>query len=205
MPPPRWSCECCCTDRQDYTSIEIDDSSVCVDCVKKMFDDALKFEHNYPPQWAGPLHPSEFSHIFSEDYIQRYEQKEIEYKMPPSKRIYCQHVLHRTSPDGVESSQPCGNFLGARKRRAKSNLLVLGQCESCRLPTCMVCDQITLHPPDILQHDCPGKSNANEQRAKAFEGLKRGKDWQQCPSPVCGRRIELSAACNHMTCQVSLY
>lgn len=212
MSPPGWSCECCCTSRRDYTIIDIDGSTVCFDCVKKMFDDALKCEHQYPPKWADRLHPSEFSHVFSEEYIQRYEQKEIEYKMPPNKRIYCQHLVSRATLDTIDTStssapptfQPCGNFLGSRQKRTNSNLLILGQCDACHHSTCMVCDQYTLAPAEILHHACPGKSTANEQRAKAFVGLKRGRDWQQCPSPICGRRIELSAACNHMSCQVCL-
>lgn len=34
----------------------------------------------------------------------------------------------------------------------------------------------------------------------AFEGLKKGKDYQICPSERCGMKIQLSAACNEMSC-----
>jgi hypothetical protein len=64
----------------------------------------------------------------------------------------------------------------------------------------MICEDYSSDPATTLQHICTGKSIANEQRAQAFVGLKRGKEWQQCPNRLCARRIELSAACNHITC-----
>lgn len=64
----------------------------------------------------------------------------------------------------------------------------------------MVCDEFHSDATAIFKHECTGKSRANEQRARAFVGLKRGKDWQQCPNRACARRVELSEACNHMTC-----
>lgn len=200
MAPPTWSCDCCCESFRDYTSIEIDGSPVCVACIKRMFDKALKFEHDYPPNWAGPLHPSEFSHILSTEYIEEYKQKEIEYKTPIAKRIYCQHVIPISTTylpgQGFDTVVGrCGQFLGVRhKARKPDHILTLGRCKSCRSATCMVCDDYSEDPQYLLKHECPGKSCANENRAKAFHGLKRGKDWQECPSRLCGRRIELSAA-----------
>lgn len=66
----------------------------------------------------------------------------------------------------------------------------------------MVCDEFSSDAATMLQHVCSGKSRTNEKRAQAFAGLKRGRDWQECPNLQCGRRIELAEACNHMTCQV---
>lgn len=169
-----------------------------------MFNKALRFEHEYPPRWGTSLHPNEFSHIISADFIKRYEHKEIEYKTQPSRRIYCQHMVERVGAgdkDGCEPLQePCGEFMGVRQRLGKSDILVLGRCKECKNATCMVCDNFSSDPAAILQHICTGKSSANEKRAQAFVGLKRGRNWQQCPSRLCGRRIELSAACNHITC-----
>jgi hypothetical protein len=197
---PRWNCECCCEDFNDYTSIEIQGCQVCPACVRKMFDKALEFEHEYPPDWSGPLHPSEFSHIFSKTYIERYEHKEIEYKTQPSRRIYCQHMIYRPVPGKGElpefAEELCGGFIGVRQKMSRPDMLLLGRCRECTYATCMVCDAHTSEPAQILQHVCPGRSTANEKRALAFAGLKRGKDWQQCPGRSCGRRIELSAACS---------
>ena len=208
---PVWSCECCCESFGDYTSIDIDGSLVCVSCVRQMFDKALKFEHNYPPRWSVPLHPSEFSHIISADYIRDYKDKEIEYNTPPNKRVYCQYDIERVKV--VDNSkmefftERCGDFIGARQKPIKGDILVFGRCGGldCENVTCMVCEYYcNNNAEDMLQHLCLGKSRANEKRAQAFLGLKRGKDWQQCPSRKCGRRIELSAACNHISCQCGM-
>jgi hypothetical protein len=208
---PVWTCDCCCERFHDYTSIEIDSNSVCVSCVRKMFDKALKFEHNYPPKWSEPLHPSEFSHIFSADYISNYKNKEIEYNTPPNKRVYCQYDVERAKVhDNVVLDfkiEICGDFIGARQKPIKNGILVFGRCKGlgCQNVTCMVCEYYcNSNAEDMLQHICPGKSRANEKRAQAFSGLKRGKDWQQCPSRQCERRIELSEACNHISCQCGM-
>ena len=208
---PSWNCDCCCEGFRDYTSIDIEGSLVCVSCVRQMFDKALTFEHNYPPKWSGPLHPSEFSHIFSEDYIGAYKDKEIEYNTPPNKRVYCQYDVERVRV--IENgkmeifTERCGEFIGARQRSIRDGILVFGRCGglNCENVTCMVCEHFCKNDAeDMLQHICLGKSHANEKRARAFLGLKRGKDWQQCPSRQCGRRIELSAACNHISCQCGM-
>jgi hypothetical protein len=176
-----------------------------------MFDKAFKFEHNYPPKWSGPLHPSEFSHIFSADYIKKYEDKEVEYKTPPNKRVYCQYDVQRAKvfDNGVTEfeTEKCGDFIGARQKAIKDGILVFGRCRGlhCKNVTCMVCEHYCNNNAEgMLQHVCLGKSRANEKRAQAFSGLKRGKDWQQCPSRQCERRIELSAACNHISCQCGM-
>ena len=201
---PLWNCEICCEDFRDYTSTEIEGSSVCPAFVREMFDKALKFEHDYPPKWSSSLHPSEFSHIISADFIERYKHKEIEYKTQPSRRIYCQHNVERVISEingrRVTQQEPCGEFIGMRQRSSKPDTLVLGSCKKCRNATCMICDAYSSDPAATLQHFCIGKSTANEQRAQAFVGLKRGREWQECPNRLCARRIELSAACNHITC-----
>lgn len=204
MGPPSWSCDCCCESWNDYTSINIDESLVCVACVRKMFDKALEFEHEYPPTWAGSMHPSEFSHIFSKEYIENYKRKELEYKMPPSRRVYCQHMISHDDSGGRKITEPCGTYLGPRQRLTGPNALILARCEKCTNATCMVCDEFSSDAATMLQHVCSGKSRTNEKRAQAFAGLKRGRDWQECPNRQCGRRIELAEACNHMTCQVRL-
>ena len=201
---PLWNCELCCEDFRDYTSTDIDGSPVCPPCVREMFNKALKFEHEYPPKWGTPLHPSEFSHIISKDFIESYKHKEVEYKTQPDRRIYCQHMVERVvvkqdSACGT-TQERCGEFIGVRQKSSKSDMLVLGRCKKCKNATCMICEDYSSDPATTLQHICTGKSIANEQRAQAFVGLKRGKEWQQCPNRLCVRRIELSAACNHITC-----
>jgi hypothetical protein len=208
---PEWICDCCCESFRDYTSINIDGNSVCIKCVKQMFDKALKFEHNYPPKWSGRLHPSEFGHILSADYIAKYEDKEVEYNTPPNRRVYCQYDVERikeSEKGAMEScTETCGAFLGVRRKFIKDDILVFGRCKDngCAKVTCMVCDYYCNNDAqNMLQHICLGKSQADEKRTQAFSGLKRGKDWQQCPDRRCQRRVELSEACNHISCQCGM-
>jgi len=208
---PEWVCDCCCDCFRDYTSINIDGNSVCIKCVKQMFDKALKFEHNYPPKWSGRLHPSEFGHILSADYIAKYEDKEVEYNTPPNRRVYCQYDVERikVSEKGAAESctETCGAFLGVRRKFIKDDILVFGRCKDigCAKVTCMVCDYYCNNDAqNMLQHICLGKSHVDEKRAQAFSGLERGKDWQQCPDRHCQRRVELSEACNHISCQCGM-
>jgi hypothetical protein len=208
---PGWSCDCCYASFRDYTSINIDGNSVCISCVKQMFDKALKFEHHYPPKWSGPLHPSEFGHILSADYIEKYKDKEVEYNTPPNRRVYCQYIVERMKVlekgNTEYCAETCGAFLGVRRKFIKDDVLVFGRCKGhgCANVTCMVCDYYCNNDPqNMLQHICLGKSHANEKRAQAFSGLKRGKDWQQCPDRHCERRVELSEACNHISCQCGM-
>lgn len=208
---PSWSCECCCESFSDYTSVNIDGDFVCVKCVRQMFDKALEFEHDYPPKWAGPLHPVDFSHILDLDYVKDYMAKEIEYKTPPSRRVYCQYDLGRVKLLGNDESEywteRCGEYVGARREFVQDGILVLGRCRGLHADklTCMVCEHYCNdNAEDMLQHICEGKSPATGNRAQAFLGLVRGKDWQQCPAQHCERPIELSEACNHITCQCGM-
>jgi hypothetical protein len=138
--------------------------------------------------------------VLDQQYIDRYKEKEIEYKTLPAKRIYCAHPLIKSGTNGRVTTEPCGTFIGVRQRATKANILCLGRCTECKHMTCMVCDQCHQNPVVIFEHECTGKSRIDEERARAFFGLKRGKDWQQCPNRDCQRRIELSEACNHMSC-----
>jgi len=45
---PSWECDVCTDQFKDYTSVSIERSHVCVACVRKMFDKAIAFEHEYP-------------------------------------------------------------------------------------------------------------------------------------------------------------
>jgi len=74
---------------------------VCESCLKVFFEQALKAEIDYPPQACCHLgaillktHPDadRFLRLFGEDFVQRYREKEKEYKTPHKHRTYCANV-----------------------------------------------------------------------------------------------------------------
>lgn len=70
------------------------------------------------------------------------------------------------------------------------------ECGKCQRPSCRFCGGRLEHDPLLIPHQCVHQ-DADET---AFEGLKKGKDYQICPSEQCGIKIELQAACNAMRC-----
>lgn len=199
MAPPEWTCACCCDTFNDYTSIDIDCSLVCFKCVCNMFDNAIRYEHCYPPRWSSIIHPSEFGHMFTPGYIAYYEEKEWEYLSDATKRIYCCYQVDRQPRTSESATETCGQFMGLRWTPDKPNDEQIGRCKRCQGLTCMICDASILLTPD---HDCPGESPAEAKLNEAFAGLVKGRHYQECPNDECRRRIELSEACNHINCQV---
>ena len=56
----------------------------------------------------------------------------------------------------------------------------------------------------IESGECAGRWPTAGDYTEGLEGLKRGRDYQICPNPDCCARIELAAACNHITYVPSL-
>jgi hypothetical protein len=78
------------------------------------------------------------------------------------------------------------------------------RCEACAWYTCLRCEE-SFSTSDVaganaaIEHQCdPHRDREFEERA--FQGLKRGREWQVCPNEKCKRRVELSDGCNHVRC-----
>lgn len=95
----------------------------------------------------------------------------------------------------------CGNFIG-RRADANQSQTILSRCTSCRGFLCMTCGKVFVsESARHTRHSCASVVAIKEKaKAEAFGGLERGKAWQQCPNAKCKQRLELQAACNHMTC-----
>ena len=204
MPPHKWTCDVCYSDFRNYAKIEINRSKVCPECLFTIFRKARDFEHDYPARWGNlVLQPREFDHLalLNEKFIDSFEAREKEYKTPPRKRVYCAHPLTLRNADGSVSRGPvCGTFIDVRKNQAGANVMPIGRCPGCSNLTCMVCTQAFAHAQFVCTHECQGFESIKEKDEAAFATLERGKAWQFCPNKRCHRRIELSEACNHMSC-----
>lgn len=90
----------------------------------------------------------------------------------------------------------CHSFVGEMIPRSNNMGQSITACRECQRPLCLLCGGRFEHNPTDDSHRCVPIDTADA----AFEGLKRGKGYQICPSERCGMRIELSEACNAMRC-----
>ena len=189
------------------THLGKDDDLVCHDCVRHIFEAALHSENSYPPTF-GPL-KLKTKHfvpaVLSPDFMLTFEKKEKEYLTPPKERIYCTWPDMSKNGKGKEGDL-CNHFLAPRVKTAddymRSHNETLKHCFECAGLTCLACgDRIS---DRSSKHICTATFHAADSEAAAFEGLKRGKDYQLCPSSRCGRRVELSDGCNHIFCMCGM-
>ena len=133
------------------------------------------------------------------DSFQAYEQKEIEYKCPKSKRIYCSWPSVSTTPQGSanNANEPCQTFVDKKIPKSDDIVYAITVCQKCKRLSCLLCGaRYEYNAPDNNSHRCV-PANTDDS---AFEGLERGKDYQICPSERCGMKIQLWDACNAMRC-----
>lgn len=97
------------------------------------------------------------------------------------------------------SGERCQKFLG--EKIPENNTTRHGQptviCRKCQRRSCLLCGGRFDHDAPQSSHRCVPIDTGDA----AFEGLKGGRDYQICPAERCRMKIELSAACNAMTCR----
>lgn len=184
------TCAVCGEHDAQWPSTSIEEYQVCRQCIKDLFDHSLTSNANFPPRWGKKaLDPWDFRHlqIFDTRWLAAYDKRAAEWSCPDMQRVYCER-------------QACEKFLGRLQDRHST----CKWCDVCMAYTCLMCRKRYLvkesvGPSAIVDHECiPMKEQDNQDRA--FAGLKRGRDWQECPSSQCRRRVQLSEACNHMIC-----
>jgi len=68
-------------------------------------------------------------------------------------------------------------------------------CKDCNNLTCRACEAPIDSYAQAITHKCLLVRAAASDDV-AFQGLKRGRDFQLCPFESCERKIELSDGCN---------
>ncbi|KAK4609283.1 hypothetical protein CLAFUW4_14552 [Fulvia fulva] len=184
-----FECGICANDECKGNPYIADGSPVCKECVIEnlvpQFQKALEFEDSYPPPWGSAiLDVTAFEDVLGEDFVARYKAQEEKYKIPIDKRRYCKNTL--------DAGEECNAILLPGKPDLPSN----GQnfsCSKCLKSSCRDCDL-----PIQEGHVCLPVDGVVGRQIDAYDGLKRGRDYQECPG--CGLKCELSEACNHMVC-----
>lgn len=144
---------------------------------------ACKHSFNHPLKWAGvELDIDDFAPILTPELILKYKMKDEEARTRYKLRMYCGHPT-------ANSDEACGTFLGNRLETYED--VCYG---SCALPSCR--HGIPRIPGAL--HNCDAHPAINP--TAHLDPAVRGVQWQSCPHTDCGRPVELSEICNHMTC-----
>ncbi|KAF2486681.1 hypothetical protein BDY17DRAFT_321454 [Neohortaea acidophila] len=159
----------------------VDEHFLCLDCVRMhivpSLENALQHEHHYPPK-AGAMifDPAAFEDLLGPEFLERYREKEVEYKLPITERIYCAHNILRTLGDetplnmldvvdpGEKRPERCNAFVGQKVADADTEPdpcegLTRGvdyqQCPNCKKVVQLMeaCNEITCFP-GCLGHFC---------------------------------------------------
>lgn len=146
---------------------------------------ACLYSFEYPAKWGEiELRIEDFASVLQPSLMEEYSKKNEEAQTRHKLRMYCGHAK-------IDSSS-CGHFLGNRH-----NVHADIDCSKCGLQSCK-------HGfPRVAgtAHDC--NTHQATSPAAHLDPATRGTEWQSCPHPHCGRPVELSAACNHMTCPMT--
>lgn len=189
-------CSICTVECWTEQSTVIEQSTVCHGCIRHMFKLALADNAIFPPRW-GPhvvLSIHTYAHILSQDTLQKYWEKDSEYRCPPVDRVYCPWAPQvRTGENhaaDLDLNSQCNNYVDRRCITPVQKV-----CCKCERLVCLACrGRRLLGAP----HRCGAQLDLDD--AIAFEGLVRGRDYQVCPSNACKRRVQLSEGCNQITC-----
>lgn len=206
---------CVCLETQPFgTLATVNRYQVCHECIRQTFQRALDYEGNYPPRWGRHvLDVREYTQqsILTREFLSLYHQKEREYRCPPINRVYCSWSRHRSVQQsegkgkgkGKAIDERCNGFLGARTRSAVDVLFNNGKlvvnCKECGNLSCRACEDHITNSARAVAHKCL-PARASDTNDAAFEGLRRGRDFQLCPFESCQRKIELMDGCNHVRC-----
>jgi len=224
MNSPPGTCSVCLDIQPSEIMTTVNHDPVCYDCIRQTFQRALDYEGNYPPKWdKHVLDIQEYAQqgILTRDFPDLYHQKEKEYRCPPVNRIYCSWSCHkspqqtddkntskgkgkgRSKGKGKAIDKRCNNFLGARILSTVdvfiNNDELVVRCEDCENLSCRACENRIKSFAQAVAHKCL-PARASDTNDAAFEGLRRGKDFQICPYENCQRKIELIDGCNHIRC-----
>ena len=172
--PKLLECVVCINTIQIFNAVKLPCSDVyCRECITRLFAQATKSEAAFPPRCHRIEIPlARVERLLPSDLVQLFREKVVEFRTPGADRLYCA-IPH------------CSAFiLPSRYDKNKDRAV---ECPRCASFTCTRCKS-TRH-----DGDCPKKSGFEEVLRLAEEN-----QWQRCTA--CGRMVELTQGCDHITC-----
>ncbi|OCL14692.1 hypothetical protein AOQ84DRAFT_220353 [Glonium stellatum] len=156
------------------------DHYMCDACLEQTFSLALRDESHYPPRCCDDetsfLMVDEYLEYLPGDVVWNYQIKEIEYSIHSRFRTYC-------------GNPSCARFIHPDQYQHDS--LTTAPCNSCTSVTCVKCKALV--DSNVAAHEC-----IVPEADRKFEIVVREENYQRCVN--CGITIELSEACNHISC-----
>ncbi|KAG0693075.1 hypothetical protein DFH29DRAFT_860429 [Suillus ampliporus] len=146
----------------------------CRGCLISLVEASTRDETLHPLRCCRqPLPVSTILPLLPSDLRSHFQEKSVEFAMPPTSRIYC-------------PNQTCSAFLGSSSGR-RSEIT----CTSCATRVCTACKN-RAHPYE----DC-----GENAQTLVVNSLASQMGWQTCPG--CHAIVELWQGCYHMTCRCS--
>ncbi|KAF1963166.1 hypothetical protein CC80DRAFT_107196 [Byssothecium circinans] len=171
------------TDETPNIGLPCLDHWACRDCVPSYFTRAAENENLYPPSCCyQPLSFEQFIEYLPSGVVVEFLAKQEEYSVLARSRVYC-------------AKTSCGKFVHPDFQKTDPETAIhyaICPGKDCGSTTCVKCKNLIIN--GIKGHICEvQKDEAMFKEVAAKEG------YQSCP--LCTRWIELSEACNHMTCE----
>lgn len=192
---PTFHCSSC-EEIVSGTAIDVASYETCKECFetgnRPQFEAAMIDEESYPPRVGSvKLDITDYTALFSSDFITAYLEKAKQFDIMPRSRVYC-------------AREDCAAFLGqARASQA------LQECNLCHSSTCMKCRTLVKVDGEgghnevaLLDHPCPSFCHPEDSKHHMLPEETRSKEWQMCPGDDCGTLVVLQDGCNHVTCGV---
>ncbi|KAK0731160.1 hypothetical protein B0H67DRAFT_639583 [Lasiosphaeris hirsuta] len=165
-------CVSCFEDITPKEAIKTACHSYCIECFQRLITTALETEAQWPPKCCLNTIPFRtISKHASTELLQRYRDKDKEFKVPISDRIYC-------------STADCGEWI-----RKPDKALRIARCSQGHV-MCIMCRKDP-HPP--------GTACTHDTDRQLVDKLAEEEGWRRCIK--CSVLVEHREACQHMTCR----
>ncbi|KAK3341105.1 hypothetical protein B0T25DRAFT_573513 [Lasiosphaeria hispida] len=165
-------CVSCFEDITPKEAIKTACHSYCMECFQRLITTALETEAQWPPKCCLNTIPFRtISKHASTELVQRYREKDEEFKVPISDRFYC-------------STADCGEWI-----RQPDKALRIARCSQGHV-MCIMCRRDP-HPP--------GTACTHDTDRQLVDKLAEEEGWRRCVN--CSVLVEHREACQHMTCR----
>ncbi|KAG4410992.1 hypothetical protein IFR04_015877 [Cadophora malorum] len=176
LQPTTIECVSCLDDFAAPQMVTLSCHSYCTECFQRLISTALESETHWPVKCClNPIPADNILPHLDSTTKTKYQQREAEWSIPTSDRVYCTHTNCGTwiPPKSVSA--------GAARNFAK--------CPKCSKRTCTLC-----RGPYHNGSDCP-----QDPALQATANLAEMEGWKRCYS--CHAYVEHNKGCRHMTCR----
>ncbi|KAG4429090.1 hypothetical protein IFR05_015429 [Cadophora sp. M221] len=172
--PTTIECVSCLDDFEAPRMITLSCHSYCPECFQRLISTALESETHWPAKCClNPIPAENILPHLDHATKAKYQQRDAEWSIPTSDRIYCTHAN-------------CSTWIPPKHVNTTRNF---AKCPKCSKRTCSLC-RGAYHNGS----DCP-----QDPALQATANLAELEGWKRCYS--CHAFVEHNKGCRHMTCR----